>query len=261
MSDELFERYRDALLLGHRAARRGDVATAVEAYEEAAACAPGRALPWASRGALLLEHGRAGEAAEAYREALRRDPTDAESIAALRRAEAIVAGRPLPMADERAPAPADEPTTADEPAPAPIVRPATPAPMPSAPLSSASAPDEAVELMLDAAEAVAAGDRTRSVELTLAAARAHLARGRTDAAIEVCLRALAAAPDEAELHLFLAERWIERGWRELAAEKLELLRRLATLEDDPALSARVAELVGRAAAGDGPGPGPGRPGR
>ena len=30
MADELFERYRDALLLGHRAARRGDVETAVE---------------------------------------------------------------------------------------------------------------------------------------------------------------------------------------------------------------------------------------
>ena len=62
MADELFERYRDALLLGHRAARRGDVETAVEAYEEAAACAPTRALPWASCGVLLLDHGRAAEA-------------------------------------------------------------------------------------------------------------------------------------------------------------------------------------------------------
>ena len=55
-------------------------------------------------GVLLLDHGRAAEAAAAFREAILRDPTDEETIAGLRRAEALLGV--APDAPAVAPAPA-----------------------------------------------------------------------------------------------------------------------------------------------------------
>jgi hypothetical protein len=64
------------------------------------------------------------------------------------------------------------------------------------------------------------------------------------AAIDACYLALPIAPADADLHILLAELYLERGWRALAADKLVLLARLATLEDDGLTRKRICRLAG-----------------
>ncbi|HLA16318.1 MAG TPA: hypothetical protein VJZ72_05405 [Candidatus Limnocylindrales bacterium] len=86
-TDDVYERYRDALQRGHAARRRGGRNAALLAYAEAAAAAPDRPVPYIAMGAVQLTAGRAREALESYDAALRRAPRD---VVALRgRAEAL----------------------------------------------------------------------------------------------------------------------------------------------------------------------------
>ncbi len=88
--------------------------------------------------------------------------------------------------------------------------------------------------------AVAAGDIVTSLERLLDLAAARRRAGRIDAALDACYLGLTLAPDDVSLHLALVELYDDRGWAGLAAEKLDLLDRLATLDDDTAAAARVA---------------------
>ncbi len=88
--------------------------------------------------------------------------------------------------------------------------------------------------------AVAAGDIVTSLERLLDLATARRRAGRIDAALDACYLGLTLAPDDVSLHLALVELYDDRGWSGLAAEKLDLLDRLATLDDDTAAAARVA---------------------
>jgi tetratricopeptide (TPR) repeat protein len=92
--------------------------------------------------------------------------------------------------------------------------------------------------------ALAAGDHAAAREGLLAAAAAHRASGRSVAAIDACYLALAIAPDDVDLHLLLAELYLERGWRGPAADKLVLLARLAALADDGSTRERICRLAG-----------------
>ena len=92
--------------------------------------------------------------------------------------------------------------------------------------------------------ALAAGDHAVAREALLAAASAHRAAGRSAAAIDACYLALAIVPDDVDLHLMLAELYLERGWRAPAADKLVLLAFLASLDDDPATRTRICRLAG-----------------
>jgi hypothetical protein len=94
-----------------------------------------------------------------------------------------------------------------------------------------------------AEEALAAGDRVAAREGLLAAAAAHRSVGRSVAAIDACYLALAIAPDDVDLHLLLAELYLERGWRAPAADKLVLLGRLASLADDGPTRERICRLA------------------
>jgi tetratricopeptide (TPR) repeat protein len=96
-----------------------------------------------------------------------------------------------------------------------------------------------------AEEALAAGDRVAARDGLLAAAAAHRSVGRSVAAIDACYLALAIAPDDVDLHLLLAELYLERGWRAPAADKLVLLARLASLADDDATRERICQLAGQ----------------
>ena len=107
-----------------------------------------------------------------------------------------------------------------------------PEPLPDGAVLTAEAED-----MLDAGDADAARDRL------IQAARSHYATGRISAAIDACYLALAIAPFEFELHILLAELYLERGWRTPAADKLLLLGRLAELADDAEERRRICGLV------------------
>jgi tetratricopeptide (TPR) repeat protein len=77
----------------------------------------------------------------------------------------------------------------------------------------------------------------------LAAARAHRRAGRLSAAVDACYLAIALAPSDPDLHLLLAELYLDRGWRTLAVDKLLLLGRIAELDEDGATRDRLCELV------------------
>jgi tetratricopeptide (TPR) repeat protein len=105
-------------------------------------------------------------------------------------------------------------------------------------------PVDANALGAAAEEALAAGDHAAALSGLLAAATAHSAAGRSVAAIDACYLALPIAPADADLHLLLAELYLERGWRPLAADKLVLLARLAALADDGLTRKRICTLAG-----------------
>ena len=93
MTDAPYDRYKEALRLGHVAALHGRLDEALVAYAEAADVAPDRALPLTSRGAVLVRLGRLDDALEAYGAALGLAPRDEAALGG--RADALIqAGRP-----------------------------------------------------------------------------------------------------------------------------------------------------------------------
>src|SRR5207245_9409359 len=65
-----------------------------------------------------------------------------------------------------------------------------------------------------------AGEFAAARDGLLAAARAHRRAGRLVAAVDACDLAIGLMPADADLHLLLAELYLDRGWRSLASEKL-----------------------------------------
>jgi tetratricopeptide (TPR) repeat protein len=338
----LYERYKDALRRGHVAALRGRNEAAVDAYGEAAAIAPDRALPHASIGGILVKMNRFDEASTAYDRALALAPRDEGALRGLadvhirmgRRTEAATtldrladsldaagrladatdaARRALELAESRVrrrqvegfatrlraassgdetaqraldlalrllePTPTDdepalEAETADseavglggasielvtdepiaveaepdefarEPSAAP--EPEAPEPEPATEPEPEPLPEPAglgIALGAAAEAALYAGDFASAHDGLLAAARAHRRAGRLSAALDACYLAIGLAPSDPDLHLLLAELYLDRGWRGQAVEKLLLLGRLADLDDDAAVRERLCALV------------------
>ena len=112
-------------------------------------------------------------------------------------------------------------------------------------------PDELVEgprpdpetLLAVAADQLEAGDVQSARDLMLTAVMVHREEGRLDAALEVCLRLLAAAPGDPKVHLAIANLQLDRGWTAVATEKLELLVRLTALTGDTQAEADVHFLA------------------
>jgi tetratricopeptide (TPR) repeat protein len=102
---------------------------------------------------------------------------------------------------------------------------------------------DVAELAARANDAVAAGDASAALPLLLDLAAAHGRDGHIDAALDACYLALSLEPDDIGLHLALVELYDDRGWTVLAAEKLDLLDRLVTL-DGGAGAERVAAARG-----------------
>ena len=107
-----------------------------------------------------------------------------------------------------------------------------------------------VMLLEEAERRLDAGDAAGARDALLAASAAHRAAGRIDAALDACYAALSVAPADGELHVALADLYLDRGWRGLGAEKLALLARLVELGDDPGAQARIASLVAERVADD-----------
>jgi tetratricopeptide (TPR) repeat protein len=87
MTDDLYERYKEALRVGHVAVLRGSLESALDAYRTAAEIAPSRALPHTSVGGVLLRLGRVDEALVEYAGAVARAPRDEGAL--LGQAEAL----------------------------------------------------------------------------------------------------------------------------------------------------------------------------
>jgi tetratricopeptide (TPR) repeat protein len=90
MTDDLYERYKEALRVGHVAVLRGALEEAIEAYRTAATIAPSRALPHTSLGGVLLRLGHLDEALVEYAAAVARAPHDEGAL--LGQAEALAMG-------------------------------------------------------------------------------------------------------------------------------------------------------------------------
>jgi tetratricopeptide (TPR) repeat protein len=87
MTDDLYERYKEALRVGHVAVLRGALDEALEAYRTASSIAPSRALPHTSLGGVLLRLGHLEEALVEYAAAVARAPHDEGAL--LGQAEAL----------------------------------------------------------------------------------------------------------------------------------------------------------------------------
>lgn len=87
MPDDLYERYKEALRVGHVAVLRGALEEAIDAYRNAASIAPSRALPHTSLGGVMLRLSRLEEALVEYAAAVARAPHDEAAL--LGQAEAL----------------------------------------------------------------------------------------------------------------------------------------------------------------------------
>ena len=98
--------------------------------------------------------------------------------------------------------------------------------------------------------ALHAGDVNAAHDGLLAAARAHRRAGRLSAAVDACDLAIGLAPSDPDLHILLAELYLDRGWHTLAIDKLLLLWRLADLDGDAVVRERLCALMSARLAGE-----------
>ena len=205
---------------------------------------------------LLDEAGRLPDAADAARRALEL----AESRARRRSVEAIAARLRASTGDEAAERALNDVLRVLEPQietghvdAAATEDPEAAPEVPDEPLSSeaeSEPPPDGIAIGAAAEAALASGDNRAARDGLLAAARAHRSAGRSIAAIDSCYLALAVAPADVDLHLLLAELYLERGWRSPAVDKLLLLGRLAALEDDAETRSRLCAIAGRQLPGE-----------
>ncbi len=87
MTDDLYERYKDALKTGHLAVLRGSFESAIGSYRLAAEIAPTRALPHTSLGSVYLRLGRPEDALSEFDAAVSCSPHDEGAL--LGQAEAL----------------------------------------------------------------------------------------------------------------------------------------------------------------------------
>jgi tetratricopeptide (TPR) repeat protein len=180
----------------------------------------------------LIERLRASEPGEPGRVALERALIVLEGPAALGGTAGASPG-PHPQAE---PGTQPEPATEAQPA----QEPEGPAPVRGA-LDRDVSPDASLDELTRLAEAAAdAGRPEEGLEHLLDLAAANRRLGHMAAALDACYGALSLDPDNLGLHLALVELYGEHGWTTLAAEKLDLLDRLAVLDDDAEGAVRVS---------------------
>jgi tetratricopeptide (TPR) repeat protein len=104
-------------------------------------------------------------------------------------------------------------------------------------------PPDPAALTLAIEEALESGDLDEARRRALVAAAGHRLVGHPSAAMDACYQALAIMPSDPDVHLLLAELYLDRGWRGPAADKLLLLGRLTRLTDDEATRTRLCALA------------------
>jgi tetratricopeptide (TPR) repeat protein len=230
VSDAVVERYKEALKRGHMAVLEGRAEDAVGHYRDAAALADHRVPPHLSIGSVLLEMGRAEEALAAYDRAADRAPEDARAHEG--RARALTAlgreGEARAARDEAGRCGAGAVMLESDRSEAQSGPDGTPAD--SVPATTGR---EDPELPLAESEAaIDGGDATEAARLLVAASAAYASRGERDAALDACQRGLAVAPGSVAIHLQMVRCYLARGWTDRAVERVALLDRLLSLDDD-----------------------------
>jgi tetratricopeptide (TPR) repeat protein len=200
--------------------------------------------------------GKASEALATARRALElaESRTRRRHVEALTAQVGVAGGALLPEPETDAPVRTAPKRTEPEPTVAPAEHWAL---EPEPAVEARSEPQRAPESQRDGATLAAeaedrmdAGDPEAARDRLLAAAAAHRAAGAIDAALDACYLALALAPADPELHLALAELYLDRGWRGPAADKILLLGRLVDFARDGTIRERVCELVANRFADD-----------
>ncbi|MEO6351160.1 MAG: tetratricopeptide repeat protein [Candidatus Limnocylindrales bacterium] len=225
--DDVYDRYREALRLGHHHAAEGKFAEALTQYQSAASLAGERALPHVGIGGMLLRLGRAKEALGAYERAVAIEPTNLDALSG-RAAALLAAGRrdeaakvQQQIADVRS---GNLPTTA--------------ATGPDAtPMSAADAMHAAGE------QALQAGNNDAAIDAWLAESAEHASADRLDAALDASLRALSVDPGAPRIHLDLTRLYFKRGWVDKGVERALLLARLLDLDTDLKVEAALRALA------------------
>jgi tetratricopeptide (TPR) repeat protein len=239
--------------------RMGRNEEALAAYGVAIARAPRDTTALTARAETLLELGRPADAADALdrlaevEEAAGRIPDACDTT---RRALELAESRTRRKTIERLvrtlrDGPQDEAAVgALERAVGVLRLAAAPADEPESPPAAKPPPDDAAMVLAQAEDSLGTGDDATTRDLFVRAAIAQRTAGHTDAAIDACYLALAVAPGDPELHVVMAELYLDRGWEAAAAEKLLLLGRLVELTGDLAGRDRLCRVVARSFADD-----------
>ncbi len=238
--------------LGTVLARLGRGDEALEAFDRALALAPTDEATIQAREALLADRVRAGRpgAAGEPAEAAEAEPSPAEVPSATEAASEAPPALERPATEaHREPEPErgrelealalPEPAEATTPG---VEWPAIDLPSPPPPPLVGPPPDPAT-LQADADALVDAGDPRSARDPLLLAMTIHRDAGRLDAALDACLQLLAIAPGDPRVHLAIANLQLDRGWRGVATEKIELLLRLTSLSGDAQAEADVHLLA------------------
>jgi tetratricopeptide (TPR) repeat protein len=247
--------------LGRVLHRLGRAEEALMAYGQALERSAADEAALAGRADVLAELGRRTEAADALdrlAEAQERAGKVSDACDTARRALELAESRPRrrlveQLVERLRETPADDATAAVieramgilEPPQAPEAPPTTAEPEPAPP-----APPDGSALVAEAELLLESGDLETARARLLAGAAAHRAAGHVDAALDACYLALGLAPAAPELHLTLAELYVERGWRGPAADKLLLLGRLAELGADSDTRERICAIASAELADD-----------
>ena len=209
------------------AAFRGKPRDALEHYREAARLAGHRSLPFTSIGGVLLQLGRPQEALAAYDDALRRAPDDRQALSG-KAAALLAAGRRAEAAEllERvAQIEAVDRDALDT-------------------TSRASAWAGGPEPLVAAAEkASREGNAAAAVDAYISAASGYADRKQLQAALDACHRALSVSLGAPTIHLQMARIYFQHGWPDRAVERLLLLDRLLSLDEDPMASRALRDLA------------------
>jgi tetratricopeptide (TPR) repeat protein len=212
----------ETLLALRRPAEAADALDRLAEVQEAAGRLP-EACDTTRRALELAESRTRRRTIERLVRSLRDGPQDEAVVGALERALDV-----LRVAAPAAPA-------MEEPAPTRVAQPA---------------PDDPSLVLAQAEASLDGGDDTATRDLFVRAAIAQRTAGHTDAAIDACYLALAVAPGDPELHVVMAELYLDQGWQAAAAEKLLLLGRLVELTGDLAGRDRLCRVVARSFADD-----------
>jgi tetratricopeptide (TPR) repeat protein len=239
--------------------RLGRPEDAVEAYNWAISLAPDDAAAVAARASIVAGLASAARATAPPQQPMP-DPRVAASIEAdadaLDQMRAAVEAAGAPEASDALEGPdgpsTDDPLASQAPGAAASLDDATasdgsawPAidlPSPPPPPLVGPPPDPAV-LQAEAEALLDGGDEHGARDLLLTAVTVHRDAGRLDAAIDSCLQLLAIAPGDPRVHLAIANLQLDRGWRPVATEKIELLLRLTSLSGDAQAEADVHLLA------------------
>ncbi len=244
--------------LGGVLARIGRSDDSLRAFAAALDRSPGDEGAMRGRADVLIALGRRADAAETLdhlAETMERDERLAEACDVARTALELAESRGRRQHVERLVARLQTTVPLDAAAEEALTRAAAvleSVPGVDAPLSPAlmdlpaRAPVEAPDptsLTLAVEEALEAGDLDQARRRAFVAAGAHRAVGQFHAAMDACYQALAIQPADPDIHLLLAELYLDRGWNGLAADKLVLLGRLSKLTGDGATRGRLCYLA------------------